>query len=182
MKEKVYTYYKDLPSWAKGVVVIGVLGGGFLIVKSFIDRLKREAERKKAEQDIVRAKDELQQLQEQGEATTFNKSTYDAFAQSLVDQFDGCDFFVRGPFGIDNYEELSTSAKKLYDIVKQLNNDRDFLELVDSFGLRTYDDCGWGTGEVSNATLFKAVSNELDTDEIQYINRLLSNRGISYKF
>jgi len=182
MENKGMQIYKDLPSWAKGVVVVGGLAVGYLFANQIIKKLRLDAEKRKAEEELNNTRYELQNQTEQGIVPSYPKSTYDAWAQSIEDQFDGCDFFIKVfPIGGD-YNELSNSAKKIYDIVDEMNNDRDFLELVDSFDVRTYDQCGWGTGNVENATLYKAVTDELNQDEINFINERLENRGITYKF
>jgi hypothetical protein len=183
MENKALQIYKDLPSWAKGVVVVGGLGAAYLFASQIIKKLRLDAEKRNAEKELDTTRIELDNQTQQGIVPSYTKSTYDAWAQSIQDQFDGCDPFFGGVFGIGgDYNELSPSAKKIYDIVDKMNNDRDFLELVDSFDIRTYDQCGWGTGNVENATLYKAVSDELSQDEINFINERLANRGITYKF
>ena len=183
MENKALQVYKDLPSWAKGVVVVGGLGAAYLFANQIIKKIRLDAEKRKAEAELNNTREELENQIEQGVVPSYPKGTYDAWAQSIEDQFDGCDFFISSPFGIGgDYNELSASAKKIYDIVEEMNNDRDFLELVDSFGVRTYDQCGWGTGNVENATLYKAVTDELNQDEINFINERLQNRGVTYKF
>ena len=66
-------------------------------------------------------------------------------------------------------EDLTSQIPKMYDI-------------LDSFGIKTYDDCGYFTGDVENANLYKAVNNELQTNEIKFINDYLKKRGITYQF
>ena len=182
MENKAYQYYKELPSWAKGVVVIGVLGVSYLFANQIIKKIREEAEKKKAEENLNQSRSELQQQQQNGVPSTFPKSQYDAMATEISDEFDGCD-----PSGLNfgivsEYLDLSTSGKKVYDIVGKLNNNRDFLELVDSFGVRTWDACGVMNGDVQNKTLYQGVTNELNQGEIKFINKYLKQRGITYQF
>jgi hypothetical protein len=67
-------------------------------------------------------------------------------------------------------------------IISKFKNDLDFLKLSTAWGVRTYDQCGWGTGNVENATLSKAISDELNEGEISKINGALAKQGIKYRF
>jgi len=44
MANKFYDYYKELPSWAKGVVVVGGLGVVYIFASQVIKKLKQDAE------------------------------------------------------------------------------------------------------------------------------------------
>lgn len=181
MESKGLKIYEGLPNWAKGVVVVGGLGVTYIFVSQIIKKLRLDAERKRAEEGLRNVRDELQNQQNSGVPASYQKSVYDAFAQSLVDQFQGCDVSIGMPFNTGDYRDLSTSGKKVYDIIHQLNNNRDWLELVDSFGLKTYDACGYFTGNEENKTLYSAISSELNNSEVEFLNGELRNRGITYK-
>lgn len=179
MANQAYKYYQELPQWAKGVIVVGVLTVTYIFVNQVIKKIRQEADKKKAEQGIASAADELNKMKSSGTPMSYPKSIYDGMASQLVEQFSGCD--PSGTYPVYVYSDLSKSGKLLYDSINKMNNERDFLELLDSFGVRTYDDCGlWG--DIENATLYKAVSNELNTSEIKFINDLLKNRKITYQF
>jgi hypothetical protein len=182
MESKSYQYYKELPSWAKGVVVIGVLGVTYLFANQIIKKIKEDAAKKSAEENLNQSRSELQQQQQNGVPATFSKSQYDAMATEIADEFEGCDTSGLNFGVILEYLDLSTSAKKVYDIVGKLNNNRDFLELIDSFGVRTWDACGVWNGNVENKTLYQGVTNELNGGEIKFINNYLKQRGITYQF
>jgi len=174
-------YYNELPTWAKGVVGLIVVGGTGLIVYSIIKKIKADAEYQKAKASLLNFREELNSLITTGVSATFEKSVYDGYARQIVDEFNGCDF-SNPPFGVVlEYYDMSTSGKKLYDILNQFNNNRDFLELVDSFDIRTIDACGWGTGDLENVNLYEAVNNELQSGEVKYINKMLRTHGITYQ-
>jgi hypothetical protein len=176
-----YKYYKELPTWAKGVVVVGILGAVGYVAYTTVKRLKDDAKKREALKTLDTTRQELQQQIDNGVLPTFEKSVYDGIALGLVDKFSGCDC-CHTPFlwNVTEYGDLSGSGKALYDKLQTFNNDRDFLELVDSFGIQTYDDCGWGS--ISNVNLYQAVSNELASQELPFINLELANRGITYQF
>ena len=73
MANKVYSYYQDLPSWAKGVVVVGVLGASYILISQTISRIRKGKDMKASlvESDI--AKQELLDLQRKGIHPTLQK-------------------------------------------------------------------------------------------------------------
>jgi hypothetical protein len=66
-------------------------------------------------------------------------------------------------------------------IFNQLKNNLDYLELSTAWGIRTYDACGWGTGDVKDVDLSKAIIDELNDGEVRDLNIILSKKGITYK-
>ena len=185
MANKFYDYYKDIPTWAKGVVVVGGIAIVYFTAKSFLKKVKANAEKEKAMETVTYQKKEEKQLEETGLRATFSDSQYKAWADALQNQFDGCDIDISDfTFWGNLFKGFtgSNSAKKLVSIISKFKNDLDFLKLSTAWGIRTYDQCGWGTGNVENATLSKAVSDELNETEISTINKTLAKSGIKYKF
>ena len=79
---------------------------------------------------------------------------------------------------------MPATAKLIYGKTvnkAQLKNDIDFLDLVVAWGVRTYDDCGWGTGDVKDVDLFKAIEDELTDAERRDLNKILAKKSITYK-
>ena len=64
---------------------------------------------------------------------------------------------------------------------ESIKNDLDFIDLVIAWGVRTYDKCGILTGDVVDADLFKAITNDLTDRERRDVNTILSKKGITYK-
>ena len=52
MANKVYQYYTELPSWAKGIVVIGGIAIVYFTTKQFIAKIKKQAESKDAKTSV----------------------------------------------------------------------------------------------------------------------------------
>ncbi len=175
-----FKYYKELPAWAKGVVIVGGLGITYFTGLTAYKMVKRGIEKGKSAKSLKNVAAEKSELADSGQVATYQPSQYKGWADSIQKQFSGCDFSVPVPFtpGLD----LSYSGKVLYNVLSGFKNDLDFLNLIESFGVRTYDDCGWGTGDVENVTLYSAVTDELNSDEIKEINKLLKSKGITYTF
>ena len=166
MSSKIYSYYKELPSWAKGVVVVGGIAIVYFTSKQIIARVKKNAEKKDAQTSVDDAKAELEQIVRSGVKPTINKSQADAYAEKIVKQFQGADLTLGSYAVVDS-------------IFKQLKNNADFLLLKASFGVRTYPDALWGN--VTNVTLESAIQDELTQMRINDLNKTLAKQGITYK-
>lgn len=181
MKAGMYEYYKELPGWAKGGIVIGgalVIGfTGYKIYKG-VQGLVDKSNANKSLKDVAA---DIKNAQDSGLSASFSDSQYAGWASQLQAQFDGCDMSAIAYFTPASID-MSTSAQVLYNIVKGFGNNVDFLKLVNAWGIRTYDACGVWNGDVTNVNLYGAVSDELSSGEIEAINKLLATRNITYKF
>ena len=101
MANKVYQYYKELPSWAKGIVVVGGIAIIYFATKQTIARLRKQSESKDAKTSVENAKNELQQLSNDCIRPTITKSQADAYAEKIVKQFKGADLLL-GSYDVVN--------------------------------------------------------------------------------
>lgn len=186
-KTKVIDYYKDLPSWAKGVVIVAGVGlfayAGIKLAKVIFP----SDAKKKQKESVDKVKKDIAALAKQGIKPTYNESQYIQWADSLAAQFEGCDFgqplFPAGmnawlPVGFTGW---SASGAKLANIALKIKNDMDFAKLVSAYGVRTHDQCGYLTGNFTGS-LPSAVSDELSQSEINTINKYLKAQKITYQF
>ena len=60
MAKGFYQYYKDLPSWAKGVVVVGSGVVAYMAVTSIMRKINQAKETAKSMQEVDSANSELQ--------------------------------------------------------------------------------------------------------------------------
>jgi hypothetical protein len=176
MANKVYTYYKELPSWAKGVVVVGGIAIVYFTAKQIIKRIRTQAERKFDLQESDSASSDLQNLAQQGIKPTISNSQIDNIINSLVEAMNDC----------------GTNEETVYNQFKKLNNTADVYALLKRWQIRYYRPCA-----VSNPISFakyqfnnKAFGGNLSTwltydmtaTEIGKINKILSDKRINYKF
>jgi hypothetical protein len=162
-----YKVYSELPAWAKGVVVIGGIAIVYFTGRTIYKGIAKKADAKKDSQTVKDVKDEIKVNQQQGQKPTYPDSQYKAWADAIEKAFDGCD-------------PLETAQNTVNRVVRELKNNTDWLKLVDAYGVRTYDQCGWWMGSFTG-NLYSAISDELDSAEKAYINKLLTERNISYK-
>jgi hypothetical protein len=185
MANKVYQYYTELPSWAKGVVVIGTLGVVYFVGKSILDKIKANAEIQKQVETLNTQTTEINNLQKAGATPSFADSQYKQWSDGIVSQFAGCDIIPKVPLVPAKFLGVITnwsgSGAYFINIIDKFKNNLDFLKLSQAFGVRTYDQCGWGTGNFTG-TLAQAVADELDDNEVTAINKVLSSKGITYTF
>ena len=169
MNNKAFEYYKELPSWAKGVVVIGVLGVAFIVGNRIYKAIKEQQKNKDQRKTQDEQMKEKKNLQDLGMRLTYPVSQYRAWADAIQTQLSGCDPFERSMSTIGN-------------VIGKLKNDLDFLELSTAWGAsRTYDQCGWGMGDFTGS-FQQAVNDELRTVEINILNKTLQEKGIKYRF
>lgn len=180
-KKQIFNWYHELPPWAKGVTIVGLLGvtvyAAHAITKSVRDR-KNKA---KSQSDVIGYVNDLDDLANQGIVPTFQQSQYQIWAASIVEQFAGCDASSPSdpPWGSYSY---SNSGQKVFSIISQFKNNADFLALQAAFGIKSYDQCGIWTGDVTDVTLSGAISDELTNGEISHLNATLAAKGITYRF
>jgi hypothetical protein len=185
MANKAYQYYTELPSWAKGIVVVGTLGVVYFVGKGILDKIKANAQVAKQMETINTQTDEINQMQQSGVKPTFSDSQYKSWADGIANQFSGCDAIPKVPLVPAKFlgfiTNWSGSGAYFVNIISKFKNDLDFLKLSQAYGIRTYDQCGWGTGDVTG-TLAQAIADELDDNEVTAINKVLSTSGIKYSF
>lgn len=168
---KVYQYYKDLPPWAKGVVVVG----GALVVYMVGSRIYRnlfptDAQRKN--QELAKNVDsEISNLQRNGQKQSFTDSNYTTFANTIYNS-------MRYAVG-DDYGTVE-------DTMKKMRNDLDVAKLIKAFGQR--QDYFFGIPAGSPMDLFTYIRKELGNEfagltsyRVTRINNDWKKKGISYQ-
>jgi hypothetical protein len=175
MSKTGFKIWDGLPSWSKGVIIVGGLAAVYFGVTATLNRIKNAEKNKKAREALEKINTEIKQLENKGLKQTYPDSQYNSWADSIAKQFSGCDWEQ----GIG----WSGSGSKLYNICYRMENDLDFAKLLNAYGIRTYDQCGFYpfAGKFTG-NLSQAVADELKEWEIFEINNLLAKRGIKYKF
>lgn len=182
---KAYAYYKGMKPGARGAVLIGGLAVVGVIIFQIIKQIKADAKKRQAQASLADSRNELQNVLDNGMVPTFPVSTFKGWAEQIQNQFDGCDFstplIVNNSIYIPGLAGWSGSANKMYNIISQFKNDADFLSLIDAYDIRTYDQCGLFTGNVTG-NLYFAIQDELTEDEIKGLNQVLAAQHITYRF
>jgi hypothetical protein len=168
---KAYQYYKDLPPWAKGVVVVG----GALVVYLVGSRVYRavfptEIQRKNRELE-KNIDNEISKLQGNGKKASFSDSNYNTFANTIYNS-------IRFAVG-DDYSTVESTMKRM-------QNDLDVAKLIKAFGVKQDYFFGLPTGDKMD--LFTYIQKELGNEyggltnyRVKNINADWKKKGITYQ-
>ncbi len=168
MKVNLFQWYKELPDWAQGAVIVGGLALTWFGVANPVRKLiMKKLDETKAVKEGVAAGNELDKLRKKGIVPTINKAQAEGMSNSLQAAFAGC----------------GTDASAVFRVFQQLKNDADVYYLINVYGVRIYDACNWefDFGD-KNLSLSGAISDELGFVQKDYINRVMKEKGITYQF
>ena len=176
MAEKTYRYYKDLPPWAKGVVIVGGFAiVGYVVIKAY-NSIKAAKDKKEAMELSNDAQNEINQLKAKGIRPTYTQPQYLSFADKIVIALDSC----------------GSDEQSVYDVFSSMKNKADVLSLIAAFGVKYYQPCA-ATNPISytrylvdsktfGGNLAVWLSFDLTKSEISKINKILADKKIDYKF
>ena len=171
MASNVYKYYKDLPSWAKGIVVVGGAVALFFVGKKVYKAVFPSESEKKNKQLLNDVNNEIRNYQQQGQQPSFAESQYETFANTIYNSMR----FAAG----DDYATVELTMKKM-------KNNIDVAKLLKAFGKRQDYFFGIPTGDPMD--LFTYVQKELGNDylgltnyRVRNINADWKKKGITYQ-
>jgi hypothetical protein len=182
MKEsKLYNIYEGLPSYARGIVVVGLLAFTYIIGKTILDAIEAAAAAKKSAERQKQFQDELNDTNSK---SSFPDSQYGSWANSIASSFSGCDWTsIGGTIPIyGQWGYWSDSGSTVYNVIDKFKNDADFLKLQRAFDIKTITK-SWACGkDYENVDLTAAITAQLNQQEINALNKLLEEKGIKYRF
>ena len=166
--------YTELPSWAKGVVVVGGLVVGYLAVTSILKSIKAKKNKEESLAEVNNANSELNTQIQTGKGPTIARSTAEVMANAIVAASNDC----------------GTEEKQMYAQFDKVQNQADILLFVDVFGLRKKVRCPFSddpresffSANTPPMSLSAMLNSELDTTQMQTLNNKLATKGIKYKF
>ena len=166
-KSAVGEFIKDTPQWAKGVIALAAIGGGYLLYRG-IKKKSDEAKGIKPSASSELPANINTDIKEQAKKTplSYPLSVYETYAQDL--------YGAMYRFG--------TEEDTIFRIMGYMKNDADVLQLIKAFGVRK---AGAGQLFAGNGTLNEFFSDELDSTDIGIINKTLAakkNPSITYRF
>lgn len=160
-------FIQDTPQWAKGVIALAAIGGGYLLYRG----IKKQADKAKGIKPS--SSSELPanintDIKEQAKKTplSYPLSVYETYAQDLYGAM----------------YQFGTNEDTIFRIMGYMKNDADVLQLIKAFGVRP---AGGSQLFIGNATLNEWFSDELDTTDIGIINKTLASKNnptIKYRF
>jgi hypothetical protein len=189
-KVGAYDYYKDLPSWAKGVALVG---GLVIVYVAYTQIGKLMANLKSSADQAARQKQldsEINDKVSLGQMANYPNSQYNNWADAIQTALSGCDYsFSQIVIPISpnvlKSKLLSSDGEKVYGVLENLENDIDFLQLEKAFGVRTLTKsvwCGYFSGDIKDVDLSSAMTKVISSEELSFFNDYLASKGITYKF
>jgi len=174
MANKAFEYYKQLPTWAKGVVIVGGIAVTYIFASQIVGSIRRKNEEKKQLAEVDSANNDLSVLAKNGVKPTLSKSSLEAMSSAIIDAVNGC----------------GTSNDKVYAQFQKVSNDADVLAFITTFGLRKKQRCIFSDDAresfYSQYTPAMSLSAHLQSDmsqgEINKINKILASKKIKYQF
>lgn len=171
MANKAYEYYKDLPSWAKGVVVLGLGLTAFYVGRRlYFGLFPTDAQRKNKEL-VNNINTDIAAAQKSGMKPSFSDANYNTFANTIYNS-------MRFAVG-DDYGTVEETLKKM-------KNDLDVAKLIAAFGTR--QNYAFGIPVGSKMDLFTFVQAELGNDfagltnyRVKRVNEDWKKKGIRYQ-
>lgn len=163
---------QESPPWAKGVLVVGVVGAGvavYFLGLSLYRRARNAATQAAADatsqQTINTAGTTITQLASQNITPTYPDSQYQAWA-------DACQQCYAGWFACTGDT-----------VFINMKNDADIYKLIQAYGIRTISSGTWNIFEPDfKGDLPSTMRDVLDTDSIASINATLTKNGLTFQF
>lgn len=138
MEKGFYKYYTELPTWAKGLVAVAVVGGVTLIGYKLYKKLQEDKLLQNSNKTSQDSNEEYKKLLKKGEKLTHPEMVYQTASNSIVNLLSGC--------------EMTQSEQDVVKTIKEtVKKPIDWYFLVKTFGSQMVDDCGLGTGETPYA-------------------------------
>lgn len=165
-------YYDRQPGAVKIIVVAGIALLGYSLYR----RMRHNQEVKEANTAGDIALTELQKLAARGIYPTMSDAQYETMSQKLVQAMNGC----------------GTDMSMIKQVFSQLKNDADVQKLIAQFGVRYYEPCWISEADAYAVWLFNDqayggglptwLSYDLDSGDISVVNKILSDKGITFQF
>ena len=161
--DNVYKYYKDLPQWAKGVVVVGGLGVAYIVGSKIYAAFKpKPKDVVNVENDIVRLETKMQ--------PTYGDAAYDGYANTIYEA---------------QRTSMGNDSGSIQDVAYLMQNDLDVAKLIQAYGKR--QDYAFGI-PTESYTLLGAMRKGVEADlygafsyRIGRINSNWESKGITYR-
>tara|TARA_E500000178_G_C16819058_1_gene660629 strand:- start:159 stop:638 length:480 start_codon:yes stop_codon:yes gene_type:complete len=154
---KVNIKAKDLALYGGVALGLFVLAKKFGVFSKKPSAVIRKDQQKELEEDIKK--------QERKSSPSYSDSQFNDFADKIYNAM-FCSIFICAD---------GTDEKAIYAVLRRLNNNLDWLKLKEAFGFRRIE------FTTRNAGLVESLNADLSSRQINEVNKILQQQGISYK-
>jgi hypothetical protein len=150
--------FSGLPSWAKGVISVAVVGAAAFVAYKIYQKTKSLTGNKDEKAVTNENLNEFQKLQKQGQKLSKPLPAYQQLINDIVKKLNGC-------------EDIRTEGQVIEGIISVVKKPIDWYYLVAKFGNKEIEDCGtFGMGK-TNYDLPTLLKDQLDTGGFMSINK-----------
>jgi hypothetical protein len=158
--------YKTLPTWGKVAVFIAILVLLFFVLRWGKKYLEKALSQKNAKDEVKSAADRLIELSNEGILPTISRVDTEGMANAIQQAADGCDPYGQG-------------AQVIMQRIYALQNEADWRQLYEVFGVRTWDECGVWAGDVTGSLTTLMIS-ELDSSQLAEARRHVGQFNVTF--
>lgn len=172
----ILAFWNGLPMWAKGFSVVAAVGIPSYIGYTIYKNQKAKKAAKIDVQESESASADLKILEKQGIKPTMSNTQIDNIIAALVEAMNDC----------------GTDENGVYNQFKKLNNIADVYALIKRWEIRYYRVCAASSpisyikylfnDKAFGGNLSTWLTYDLSATEIGKINKILSDKGIKFKF
>lgn len=159
-------YYKDLPPWAKGTVIVIGTGITAYILIELYTKFKLDAKKMASQKEVQAANAKLKELASKGIKPTLSEANVRGFADQIIAAAN----------------DWGTDENAIYRVFQALKNEADMYLLLSVFGIREWKGTLTNFFDMERGDLNYLISYELSSSEVNKVNSILSSKGITYKF
>jgi len=166
----VYRYYTELPSYAKGVVVIALTGSAIFLGYTLYKKLSPSQSEIDAKKLLTSVTDDIAKFKSAGMTQSFNDANYNTFADTI---YEGMRYSIG-----DDYKAVRATCQKM-------QTNLDVALLIKAFGIRQNYFFGFfDAGSPMDMLTF--IKTELGHewwfgDKVKDINSDWASKGITYR-
>lgn len=154
---KINIKAKDMALYGGVALGLFVLAKKFGVFSKKPSAVIRKDQQKELEEDIKK--------QERKSSPSYSDSQFNDFADKIYNAM-FCSIFICAD---------GTNEKAIYAVLRRLNNNLDWLKLKEAFGFRRIE------FTTRNAGLVESLNADLSSRQINEVNKILQQQGISYK-
>ena len=158
--------FKELPSWAKGLIAVAIIGGIGIVGYNIYKTIKKKQSQKDQKKELDNANDTVVNLTKAGQKPSLDSFKLAQLANQIHSALDG--------YGSDE--------SAVYRVFVQVKNDLDVVNLTKAYGIRKLSSGKWNPATDFEGTLGQSLTEELDAKEIDALNTILAKKGIKYRF
>lgn len=164
-------FWSQLPIWGKVIMIVIIT----FIIYQIYKWIKRKIEASNYNAAVNQSQTALNQLADQGVKPSYGQAQYTSMANALQQAFTGCGAA---------YSDIVAPT------FKQMKNEADIYALIQNYGVRKFDECGWGSfeGDLAAALGYKfsgirfCSPLDLTCGSLPAINKILKDNGLIFQF